>query len=276
MISSNKNESVSVVVPLFNAVTTIRSTINSIISQQHIDVELIVVDDCSSDGSYELVREIASRDPRIKVYQTPINCGGPAGPRNLGIHNATKSWIAFCDADDIWLFNKLSEQVNIAKLTNSRFICTRVRNFVNESSINDFNPDYIDRISEYSRIYFNQMIFKNIIPTSSVLVARSLVDEVGEFNISSELIAVEDYDYWLRALRIESRCIKLRKSYVLYRISENGLSRNKIKMLKKVITVLKLSAMRDYRKNLFLALIPICVLSHIIYSIYIRLFREGL
>jgi teichuronic acid biosynthesis glycosyltransferase TuaG len=276
MISINKEESISVIVPLFNSVKTIESTINSIISQQNVEIELIIVDDCSTDGSYKLVRKIATRNSRIKVYKTSSNSGGPAVPRNLGINNATKRWIAFCDADDIWLSNKLTEQVKLAKLTNARFVCTKVVNFVSDSSHNFINKFYLNHtkcISKYSIIYFNQMIFKNLIPTSSVLIARSLVDEIGEFNTSNEL--VEDYDFWLRALKAENYCVKLQRTFVLYRISKNSHSRDKIKMLKKVIAVLSLSAMRDGWKNLFLILIPVCILSHIIISSYLRLFRKS-
>ena len=101
---------ISVVVPAFNAERHLPATLHSILAQRGVTLELIVVDDCSTDGTAACVAGIAHRDPRVRYLRTASNCGGPAGPRNQGVAAATSQWIALCDADDLWHPDKLRIQ----------------------------------------------------------------------------------------------------------------------------------------------------------------------
>jgi len=79
--------------------------------QSYKNIELIVVDDCSTDGSYELVEDFSKRDSRVKLIRMEQNFGGPAKPRNIGVENSKGDYIAFLDADDIWEEEKLEVQI---------------------------------------------------------------------------------------------------------------------------------------------------------------------
>ncbi len=93
---------ISVIIPVYTGENYIKQTLDSILVQTFISFEIIVVDDCSTDCTLDIICAIASKDSRIKYIQTPKNSGGPAAPRNLGIRIARGEWISFCDADDIW------------------------------------------------------------------------------------------------------------------------------------------------------------------------------
>ena len=106
----NPNPLVSVVVPAYNAERTITRAIQSALHQDYQLVEVIVADDCSTDATREVVRQL--QDPRIAFLPSSVNCGA-ASTRNRGIRHATGTYVAFLDADDEWLPGKLSRQVHL-------------------------------------------------------------------------------------------------------------------------------------------------------------------
>lgn len=93
-------QKLSVIVPVYNAEKYLSKCVNSILNQTYSNIELLLINDGSKDGSLELCYEFAKKDNRIKVFDKPN--GGAASARNLGIREATGSYIGFCDADD-WL-----------------------------------------------------------------------------------------------------------------------------------------------------------------------------
>ena len=103
------NPQISVITPCYNAESTIRETIDSVLRQTFKDWELLIIDDCSTDNSAEIIREYSSRDSRIKYFKTEEKSGSPSTPRNIGIDNASGEYIAFLDADDVWLPDKLAK-----------------------------------------------------------------------------------------------------------------------------------------------------------------------
>jgi GT2 family glycosyltransferase len=103
---------VSVVLPAYNRATTIRTAIDSVLAQSFTDLELIVVDDHSTDGTVTAVRTVT--DPRLRLIESPANAGAAAA-RNRGIAVARAPWVAFQDSDDEWLTGKLALQM--ARLT---------------------------------------------------------------------------------------------------------------------------------------------------------------
>ncbi len=99
---------VSVVIPAFNRVGTIREAVKSVLSQSHADLELLVVDDGSSDGTMSALADMT--DPRLRLLANPRNMG-PGAARNTGIRAARGDWVAFQDSDDEWLPDKLAKQL---------------------------------------------------------------------------------------------------------------------------------------------------------------------
>ena len=91
---------VSVVMPAYNAAPYIGEAIESALQQSLEDIELIVVDDCSTDGTADIVSDHARKERRLRMLSTPRNTGGPAAARNIGIRHARGEYISFLDADD--------------------------------------------------------------------------------------------------------------------------------------------------------------------------------
>ena len=101
-------ELVSIITPVYNCAKFIAETINSVIAQTYINWELIIVDDCSTDDTENIVRSF--QDQRIHYYQNVVNSGA-AVSRNRALREAKGRWIAFLDSDDLWLPNKLDRQI---------------------------------------------------------------------------------------------------------------------------------------------------------------------
>lgn len=114
---------VSIVTPTYNAADYIAATIASVNAQTFQDWEHIIVDDASSDDTVGLLQEYAAKDPRIRVIALEKN-GGAAVARNTGIDSAKGRYIAFLDADDMWLPNKLTVQINYMLTTGAKFTYT--------------------------------------------------------------------------------------------------------------------------------------------------------
>ena len=104
---------VSIITPCYNAASFISQAIESVLAQSFGDWEMIIVDDCSSDDSLSIIQKYARIDSRIRYLRTDKPSGLPTLPRNMGIKEAKGRYIAFLDSDDIWLPNKLSDQLKV-------------------------------------------------------------------------------------------------------------------------------------------------------------------
>ena len=104
---------VSVIVPCYNGAQYLDDCIGSVLGQTFRDWEMLIVDDCSVDHSREIIESYARKDPRIKYLTTECASGSPATPRNIGIKYSKGRYLAFLDCDDMWLPNKLDEQIKM-------------------------------------------------------------------------------------------------------------------------------------------------------------------
>ena len=103
---------VSIIVPTHNSSKFISKTIYSILNQSYQNFELIIVDDCSTDKTFEILKKLQLKNKKIiKILKTTKNYGTGAGPRNLGIKNSNGELISFNDSDDVWEKNKLKKQM---------------------------------------------------------------------------------------------------------------------------------------------------------------------
>ena len=107
------NETVSVIMPVYNAEKYIAFAIDSVLAQSYSNWELLIVDDCSTDLSVSLVSNYVKKDDRVHLFHTDKPSGSPCEPRNIGIRYARGRYIAFLDSDDMWLPNKLEEQLKM-------------------------------------------------------------------------------------------------------------------------------------------------------------------
>ena len=114
---------VSIITPAFNSERFIAETIQSVLAQTYQNWELLIVDDCSTDKTAEIISRFQEKDSRIKYFYNSTNKGA-AFSRNLALQKAKGKWIAFLDSDDLWHPEKLEKQIEFMKKNNYRFSYT--------------------------------------------------------------------------------------------------------------------------------------------------------
>jgi glycosyltransferase involved in cell wall biosynthesis len=194
---------ISVVIPCFNCQRTIRRAIESALAQTTTNIEVLVIDDGSTDGTQSVLRSIL--DPRLSCYYQP-NSGGPAGPRNKGILRSKGQWIAFLDADDAWDPDKLEKCLDVSR-AGADFVMHRMRISIDGSSA---CPDQMPILRTFSarntsRWASELATSRPAIPPSATMIRRSLLIAHSGFDCDNELIAGEDYELWLRLARSGAR-----------------------------------------------------------------------
>jgi glycosyltransferase involved in cell wall biosynthesis len=175
--------------PVFNVAPFVRSAVDSVLTQTFGDLELIVVDDGSTDGSADALQAV--RDPRMCLVRQAN--GGSSAARNTGIQKASGCYIAFIDGDDMWLPEKLSTHLDFMEqhpqvdLTFSR------------SSVLDEKGNPTGRASRRVTgfVPFEQLLIENVVANgSSVVLRRVALDRAGHFDVT--LRSAVDHDVWLR------------------------------------------------------------------------------
>ncbi|MDF1877431.1 glycosyltransferase [Sulfurimonas sp. SAG-AH-194-L11] len=179
---------ISVIIPSYNRDEFLQRAIESVLKQTYQALEIIVIDDGSTDNTSIIVQKF----PNIKyIYQKN---SGVSSARNLGIANACHEWLAFLDSDDEWVTNKLEEQVSFHKDYSETFVSYTdeiwIRDDINVKIPKKFQKLGLD-------VFMENLSFCNIAP-SSVLIHKSIFESVGTFDESLEVC--EDYDLWLRIL----------------------------------------------------------------------------
>jgi teichuronic acid biosynthesis glycosyltransferase TuaG len=265
----DKKPIISVVIPVYNAEKYIAAAIESVLGQSYEDFELLVVNDCSTDGTRTVVESFAFHDKRVCLINLPTNKGGPAGPRNIGVLRARGRWIAFLDADDIWHPCKLQRQFDLLEKTGARFCSTQMVDFVdtNQLSLSDASLD------EYEWVSFLSQLIKFRTPTSSVVVEKSLIERYP-FNESMSYKAREDLDCWLHCHEEIARSVKITRPMMGYRIIPGQISGRKWTMFKRHLYVLwryRFTSGRSLHAGALLFTI-----SHFGLAIYYRLIKKGL
>ena len=213
---------VSIVTPVYNSEKFISETIDSIQNQTYKRWELILVDDCSSDNSYDIISEYIKNDKRIRYIKLEKNSGA-AVSRNTGIKNAKGRFIAFLDSDDIWLPEKLEKQVKYMLDKKIGFTFTSYR-YMKEDGTKT------NKVAKAPyKINYNGLLKNTIIGCSTVVLDRQIV---GDF-LMPLVRKGQDTATWLMILRNQKYAYGIEEILVDYRLVGNSLSSNKIKALKR-------------------------------------------
>ncbi len=175
---------VSVIITTYNRRAYLKAAAGSVLAQDFLDKEVIVVDDGSTDGSEEEVRA-------LQVQYVWKKNGGISSARNLGISLASGEFIAFLDVDDLWRKGKLSTQMRLMSETGSLVSYTDEIWVRNGKRLNQGS-----RHRKYSGLIYQHCLPLCIISPSSAVVARRVYEEVGPFD--ETMPVCEDYDMWLR------------------------------------------------------------------------------
>lgn len=187
---------VSIVVPAYNVARWLPATIESVLAQTYGDWELIIVDDGSCDGTSAIAEAYVCRDRRVRLIRK--SNGGLSSARNAGMSVASGEYIAFLDADDIWLPRKLEQQVKCLASYDNYGAC------YTWTEIIDQDGNVIEDWGMLKKTYWHDPVIAHDLAGgnfvsgsgSGVLMRRSLVARVGYFD--ETMRAAEDLDYWYR------------------------------------------------------------------------------
>lgn len=215
---------VSIIVPVYNSEKFINDTIQTVKEQMYKNWELLLINDCSTDNSENIIKKYVKEDNRIKLINLEKNSGA-AIARNTGIESAKGNYIAFLDADDLWKNEKLEKQIKFMEENNYDFTFTGYE-FADESG------NKLDKIVNVPRqLNYKQALKNTTIFTSTVIFNA---DNLGKDLISMPNVRRgQDTATWWKVLKTGIIAYGLNETLSLYRRSSNTLSSNKMKALKR-------------------------------------------
>lgn len=230
---------VSIITPTYNAEKFISQNIKSVQSQTFKDYEHIIIDDSSKDNTVSIVSSYAETDSRIKLIILQQNSGAGIA-RNRGIRVAQRRFIAFLDADDFWHAEKLKKQISFM-LNNGHQLTYTAYYVIDEES----NIKYIRNApttTSYSDILKNDYI--------GCLTVIYDTDKIGKF-LMPEMRKRQDWVLWIRILKEIKYSYGIKEPLAYYRIGNESLSKNKLKLLKHNYSVYRKELKMSSFKSIF-------------------------
>lgn len=181
--------SVAAVIPVYNGEAFLRRAVASVRAQTTAPATILLVDDCSTDGTVALARELAGSDPRIRLLELARNAG-PSAARNIALRSLTEPCVAFLDADDEWL------PQHVAMLHHAISTIPRSVLAFNRARWLPHRPISAMRVAPNIAESFPRLLRENYIVQSAVMVDRLAVLGVGGYR--EDMRYGEDYDLWVR------------------------------------------------------------------------------
>lgn len=213
----------SIITPVYNSEKYLKNTIENVINQTYKNLEMILVDDCSTDNSEKIIKEFCKKDPRIKYIKLKENSGA-AVARNTALENSTGRFIAYLDADDLWKENKLEKQVEFMLKNNYAFTCTSYEKI-------DENGESKNKIIKMPKqINYNYFLRNTIIQTVGVMVDTKITGK--EVLVMPNIRRRQDAATWCQLLKNNYDCYGMEDVLSYYRVVSNSLSSNKFKAVK--------------------------------------------
>ena len=212
--------SVSIIIPAHNCAAFLSEAVKSVCAQTYTQWELLIIDDCSTDNTAQVMEDLAQTDTRIRTFHNEKNLGS-AGTRNKGVTLASHDWIAFIDADDRWAQDKLARQVELLT-QNPEAQFTFTGSAFMDAAGQKLN--YTLHVPE--SVDFNTLMGQNIISCSSVLIARELL---LAHPMPQDKSIHEDYAAWLMILETGIKAYGVDEPLLIYRVHTGSKSANKLK-----------------------------------------------
>jgi glycosyltransferase involved in cell wall biosynthesis len=208
---------VSVILPTRDRAKYLSRAVASVLAQSEQDIELIVVNDASSDGTREYLDRLAAQDGRVRVVQNAVAMGG-AGARNAGIAFGRGKWIAFLDDDDEWMPMKLQRQLEKLRANASAVACSC-------SYVVSFSSGWSRLVAVPAFLTLGQLLVDNQLGSSSLCICSSnVLRDIGGFDIKFK--SAQDHDLWVRLrqkgdVEVCSEALVLYHSHREIRITNN-------------------------------------------------------
>jgi glycosyltransferase involved in cell wall biosynthesis len=218
----DKNIKISVVTPVYNTEKYIVETIESILGQTFQDFEFILVDDCSTDKTVEIIESYAKKDKRIKLYRNEKNLG-IAGNRNKGVSLAKGKYIVWMDADDISMKDRLELQYDFMESHPKVGICggfLQFFDYTGDKGIRKYAPDDAS---------LRKTIFRySPVAQPSAIIRKSCLDEAGKYDLAWP--PAEDLDMSFR-IGSKHELANIQKVLIRYREHPNSATFSKLKKM---------------------------------------------
>ena len=213
-----KEGKVSVIMACYNASPFIGQAIDSVLAQTFTDWELIIINDASTDNSLEVISTYT--DPRIKLLQLNVNLG-PGGARNKGIEIAQGQYLAFLDADDAWLENKLVLQLKLLKEKKAA-LCYSSYLLMDKNGVS-----MRKYIQAFEKINYQQMLRNNYIGCLTVVIDRNVTGDV-QMPLRRKR---QDWGLWIHILKKHNIAYGVTEPLAMYRLHSDAISRQKLQLL---------------------------------------------
>lgn len=229
---------ISVVMPTYNAGRFLSEAVESILAQTFDDFEFVIVDDCSTDGSGDLLRAYAARDSRIRLLRNDVNVDFVRS-RNRGIAAARGSFIANMDSDDIALPNRLSAQYNFMRANRDVGVCGATVILID----GDGRNVGIRRYRTDDRGLRARMFLFNPFAQPVTMIRRDALDAVGLYN--PDHILADDLDLWFRIGR-HYRFANLDAPLLKYRVHPGSATGSRLRDMQRAVARVRAIARREY------------------------------
>ncbi|SHJ72736.1 teichuronic acid biosynthesis glycosyltransferase TuaG [Dethiosulfatibacter aminovorans DSM 17477] len=247
------NPLVSIVIPMYNCKKFIFDTVQSILDQTYNEYEAILVDDMSTDGTVDFIRQHIDSDDRFSIIESVSN-DGAAASRNKGIEAARGKYIAFLDSDDIWHEDKLERQAEFMEKNGFAFTYT---NYV---KVDEEGDDLNQKVESPESVDYKKMLRANFIGCSTVMFNQEMLGKVFMPPIRKR----QDYGMWLEILK-RTDCGHCLEEYLMkYRVRTDSVSSNKLALVKYNWSLFREIEGLGFVKSL------ICLISNIFYKLFIK------
>lgn len=223
-----KENKVSIITPVYNASRFLEKTAVSVFNQTYTNWEWILVDDCSTDSSWEILKELLKKDNRVKIFKNEKNLKS-GKTRNFAIEKAQGRFIAFLDSDDLWHKEKLSIQIPFM--------------IENQCYFSHTSYGYISEEGKKIKSTFHvstKVNYKNLLKRTEISCLTAIYDaeKIGKFYMSQHA-RKQDYALWLSILKNGTVCCGIDQELAYYRQVKNSATSKKYKLVLKHITFLK-------------------------------------
>jgi glycosyltransferase involved in cell wall biosynthesis len=227
---------VSVIIPAYNYAAFLAEAVESALRQSHTNIEVIVVDDGSTDNTAEVAQRLMQQDARVR-YVHQANQGLSAA-RNTGIKNAKGEFLVFLDADDVLHEHKVAahlehflsdEKIDISYGSSRYFLSELPEKTYATIALDE--QDWMPKVSGDAETVMPALVVNNIMPVCSAMLRRRVAEVVGDFDTA--LKSLEDWDYWLRAAAtgcVFAYCDDARLAAFI-RVHGISMSQNSLRML---------------------------------------------
>lgn len=211
---------ISIITPIHNSQAFVANTIKSVQNQTYSEWEILIIDDCSSDSSVEIVEEFAKNDKRIRLFKNGEN-SGPAITRNKGLEAAKGEFITFLDADDIWFPDFLKISLEACLQNNYEFVFSSYKRF--DEKLNPLLSDFI--VPE--KVNYNELLKACPIPCLTAFID---IRRIGKFYMPI-MNKRQDWGLWLAILKEVDYAYGIQEPLAIYRMRKDSVSRSKRKLI---------------------------------------------